>query len=299
MPETSPAALAQLIKRRLAWAVRDAFPRRRVVRVVQGVEMTLPWSHRLPDYAADGSPYGQNLVELARLLGAAADEPLVVVDVGANVGDSTLQILDATDARVVCVEADEFYLDFLQTNVGDDERCAVEAALLVPDASAPTNVSPVRKGGTTRFVEDEPAGPVDQVTPAALRKRHPWTERLRLVKSDTDGYDVALVPALATQWRDLAPVLFFEYDLRLSRIAGNDPLAVWDKLAALGYAEVAVWGHGGDALFRAPIGQLAEASARLEEPEATKLRAYWDVAVVHGDDEAGLAAIAQLVPRTL
>lgn len=260
--------------------------------------MTLPWSHRLPDYAPDGSPYGQNLVELARLL-ASKDEPLVVVDVGANVGDSTLQILDATDARIVCVEADDFYLDFLATNVGDDPRCAVEPALLVPDATAPSNVSPVRSGGTTRFVTDEPAGPVRQITPQALRGQHPWTERLRLIKSDTDGYDVALIPALAAHWSDIAPVLFFEYDLQLSRVAGNDPLAVWAELAALGYAHVAVWDNGGDPIGRASIEEMASASAQLEEPEATRRKAYWDVAVVHQDDVDGLAALVELVPNPL
>lgn len=279
--------------------MRDLFPRRRVVRVVQGVEMTLPWSHRLPDYAAGDSPYGQNLVELARLI-TPSDGPLVVIDVGANVGDSTLQILAATDARVVCVEADEFYLDFLATNVGDDERCRIEASLLTPDATATAHVSAVRTGGTTRFVADDAteAG-LPQVTPEELRRRHPWTEQLRLVKSDTDGYDVALVPALAARWQDRQPVLFFEYDLRLSRIAGHDPLAVWDDLAALGYTEVAIWGHGGDAVGRAPVSAMRAASARLDEPEMTRQRAYWDVAVVHGDDAAGLAALEQLVPEQL
>jgi len=67
-----------------------------VVREVQGVRLVLPWSHRLPDYATAGSSYGQNLVELARLLGAGP-RPLTVMDVGANVGDSVLQILNATE----------------------------------------------------------------------------------------------------------------------------------------------------------------------------------------------------------
>lgn len=292
--------LSQLTKLRiqLGWAIRDRFPARRVVRVVQGVEMTLPWSHRLPDYARGDSVYGQNLVELARRL--APDEgPLVVVDIGANVGDSTLQVMDATDARVVCVEADDFYLDFLRTNVGEDQRCVIEASLLVPDESASAHVTPVREGGTTRFVTDEPARAIARVTPAELRARYPWTEQLRLVKSDTDGYDVALVPAMAAQWQDRHPVLFFEYDQRLSRLAGNPPEEVWPALQALGYAHVAVWGYGGDPLFRMPIEQAVEASRRLDEPESARLRAYWDVAVVHAEDAAGLAAITELVATEL
>jgi FkbM family methyltransferase len=223
----------------------------------------------------------------------------VVVDVGANVGDSALQILDATDARVVCVEADEYYLDFLRINVGAEPCCRIEPALLTPDEAATARVSPVRRGGTTRFVSDEPAGELARVTPTALRARHPWTERLRLLKSDTDGYDVVLVPALARAFGDLAPVLFFEYDPRLSRLAGNEPAEVWAELQELGYAHVAVWDNGGLPLGRMPISVAAAASVVLDAPAAARVKAYWDVAVVHAEDAAGLAAVSRLVPGSL
>ena len=95
-------------------------PLRKVVRDVQGVRMVLPWSHRLPDYATHNPNYGQNLVEVARLL--AETRPLTVMDIGANVGDSALQILHAADGKVLCVEGDTAYLEFLHLNVDNDER---------------------------------------------------------------------------------------------------------------------------------------------------------------------------------
>lgn len=264
------------------------------MREIQGVRMTLPWSHRLPDYTKGDSPYGQNLVQLAQLL---TDDggPVVVIDVGANVGDSALQIAAATDAEIVCVEGDPYYLEFLQANTGDDPRFHLEAALLVADEEEGV-MRPVRAGGTTRFVVSEAAGSAPTVTASELRRRHPCTERLRLVKSDTDGYDVNLVPILARAWADRHPVLFFEYDLGLSRLAGFDPLRVWDELGALGYAHVAAWGNGGHPLWRADISEMAAASAALDAPKERYEPTYWDVAVVHADDEAGRAALTALVP---
>ena len=162
-----PETLFERVRRRASWAVRDRFPYRRVVREVQGVTLTLPWAHRLPDYARDGSTYGQNLVELASLL--KADEPLTVLDVGANVGDSALQILKATDARVLCVEADALYLEFLQLNVGDDPRVSIEPSLLDSRQDG-VALSPVRFGGTTRFAPGgSPHAP--SVTPTESRSR--------------------------------------------------------------------------------------------------------------------------------
>lgn len=266
--------------------------------------MVLPWSHRLPDYARADSAYGQNLVALASAL-ASDGEPLTVLDVGANVGDSALQIMAAVDARVLCVEADEFYLGFLDENVGSDERVSVVEALLATSSGGA--VKAVRQGGTTRFVADSDGASTGSVTPDALRAEHPDFDRLRLVKSDTDGYDVQLVPAIAQAWSDCSPVLFFEYDLRLSAAAGLDPLAVWSELDDLGYAEVAIWDNGGHPVGRAPIGHMTALSAQIDVP--LRRRAffdrtaapvlYWDVAAVHRDDTDALAALRQLVPVAL
>jgi FkbM family methyltransferase len=286
------------VRRRLGWAIRDRWPNRRVVREVQGVRLILPWSHRLPDYTKGDSPYGQNLVRLAERL--AGGGQIVVVDVGANVGDSALQIAHAADAIVVCVEGDPYYLDFLRANTAGDPRFQIEHALLVPDErSASVTMRPVRLGGTTRFVTGHTEEGAPAITAAELRQQHPCTERLRLIKSDTDGYDVALIPAMARVWQDLRPVLFFEYDPAITRTAGHDPLAVWTELANLGYRHVAVWGNGGHVLGRTSIEEIAEATQLLDGPRERYAPTYWDVAVVHADDRDGIAAIEQLVPRRL
>lgn len=280
-------------RHQVGWWVRDRFPNRKVVREVQGVRMVLPWPHRLPDYAGDG-PYGQNLVQLAAAL-AEQQAPVTVLDVGANVGDSALQILDAADARILCVEADPYFLEYLHLNVDADPRVTVVEALLTPDGRTEATTA-VRTGGTTRFAEGDADDALPTVTPERLLADHPDFADLRLIKSDTDGYDVVLVPAITEAWGDARPVLFFEYDHRLSRLAGNDPLAVWPRLESLGYREVAVWGNGGHALGRTTVGEIGARTAPLEERVGLRAQTYWDVAVVHQDDAAGLAAIEQLVP---
>jgi FkbM family methyltransferase len=288
---TSEPFLAR-ITRRLGWAVRDAWPDRAVVREVQGVRMTLPWSHRLPDYARVMPAYGQNLVRLAELL-AEGDEPLTVLDVGANVGDSTLQILAATDATVLCVEADAYFLNYLHRNVDGDPRVTVQESLLTAGASD-VPMAPVRVGGTTRFEPGTSDLTASSVSTDQLRADHPAFESLRLAKSDTDGYDVELIPAIARTWADSTPVLFFEYDHKLSRLAGNDPLAVWAELAGLGYEAVAVWDNYGRPVGHFAIADVATAAAVLDEPVDGRAQVYWDVAVVHGKDAAGLTAIQSL-----
>lgn len=288
------ATIASTARRRASWFVRDRYPFRPVTRRVQGVDLVLPWAHRLPEYAEWFPAYGQNLVQLAALLGESG--PLTMLDIGANVGDSAVQVLNGVDGAVLCVEADRAYLDFLHRNVDADDRIEVAEALLVVGEDAGTATA-VRTGGTTRFVEGGAGDAMPTVSPAALRAAHPRFEQLRLVKSDTDGYDVTLVPGVAREWAHAAPVLFFEYDPYLTRLAGNDPFAVWAELADLGYADVAIWGHRGEPIELLPVDAVR---ARAEELDAqpvarARSRSYWDVAVAHADDAAARAALARLI----
>src|ERR1700761_3190135 len=101
----------QLLAQHLSYPVRDLFANRTVVRDVQGVRLAMPWSHRLPDYARLFPSYRQNVVNLAAGLGEI-DKPLGVIDIGANIGDSAMQILAKVDARVLCVEGDPAYLPY-------------------------------------------------------------------------------------------------------------------------------------------------------------------------------------------
>ena len=162
------------------------------------------------------------------------------------------------------------------------------AGLLTTGAPTSARV-PERRSGTTRFVEGSEDGSAGTLAVAELPERYPDFRDPRLVKSDTDGYDVVLVPALASAFAASRPVLFFEYDLGLSRAAGNDPGLVWPALAALGYETVSVWDNLG-----APIGSrtVAELATQPDVGVLTGDRApYWDVAVAHRDDPAGTAAV--------
>ena len=287
VPSTRRERLITKLYLSVPW--RTALPDRTVRRRVQGVEMLLPWSHPLPDYARSRPTYGQNLIELAARLNAAGGPgtaPLQVLDVGANIGDSAKQILARTDATVLCVEGDPYWVRYLHMNVDGLPEVRVEDALLSDQEAAAGDVTAVRAGGTTRFVEgqaEDAALPVLSVS--ALRARHPEFAQLRLVKCDTDGWDPLLVPAIAEAWQDTHPVLFFEFDPTMARDVGVEkPNDVWARLADLGYGPVAVWDNGADPLGRFDIADALTHSAGLDPRPVHLGYHFWDVAVCHRDD---------------
>jgi FkbM family methyltransferase len=272
--------------------IRDRWPNRWVEREVGGVRMAMPWSHRLPDYMRLDPAYGANLLDLAE--GLSAGDEIAIIDVGANIGDSTLLLLDRVPGRVLAVEPDEVFLPFLRHNVVDNPAVVIEPSVLTVEERSDT-FETARVGGTATLRQSSDGTGLPTITVSELRRRHPDFSEARLVKSDTDGYDVVLVPAIASAWAESKPVLFFEYDHRASEAVGSDPMAVWDALASQGYAECAVWDNGGHPLFRA---SLEETRARAERDRPGSTGTFWDVAAVHASDVAAVAVIDRLVPES-
>lgn len=269
---------------------------------MQGVDLYMPWSHLLPDYARSRSWYGQNLVRLAGALerrGQRSDGPLEVMDIGANIGDSAAQIMTATNARVLCVEGDPYWAAYLARNLADQPNAVIEEALLVAAHEVATSLAPVRAHGTTQFALcEDTVGRLRTVSAADLRRAHPEFSHLRLVKSDTDGFDPVIVPDVAQAWSDVAPVLFFEFDPVLARaVHHRDPNDVWESLAALGYSRLCVWDNTGDPLGQLPIDRAAAEASRLTPRPIHLGYDFWDVAACRGDDTAALAAFDDLVPE--
>lgn len=296
-PRTAVGRLAARTRVSMRERLRRHFGKVVVTREVLGAKLTMPWSHRLPDYVTAFPGYGRNLVDLAAEL--HADAPLTVVDIGANIGDSALQILARVEARVLCVDGDPYWLPFLRRNTDAEPRITIEEALVVAEVGVAT-LAPVRQQGTTRFVTSTAEIGATQITANQLRERHPEFADARLIKSDIDGHDCRVVPLLAHAWQDASAVLFFEYDPGLTRRVGDDhPERVWDELEALGYVHAAAWTNFGAPVGSGSLAALRAAAAVLDAPADDHPFDYWDVALAKAGDDAAAQAFQRLAPESL
>lgn len=292
-------ARRQIVPRARVAALR-LLPNTPVRRTVQGVQMVLPRRHVLPLMATDTTVYGRNLVALARSLGRAGN--LCVLDVGANVGDSTLQILDATPAHVVCVEPDPEWLRYLHLNVDGRDDVSIEPSILLgPGVEANVTIVHEDDGSSRLERTDDDAAHLAAITTDELVERHPQLRNVRLVKTDTDGYDVMLVPALAQSLRGSYPVIFFEFDPVQTRVAMPElePSSVFTELLRAGYERAVLWNNGGHFIGEHEVSELAELSAIFDRttPQERGFH-FWDIAVAHADDTAGLRALHDAVAAT-
>lgn len=288
MPVLTPRRLA----RRAMVAVNSWMPDKPVRRVIRDVEMVMPRRHLLHYLATPPSPYGLNLIRLAEEL-ARREGKLTLLDVGANIGDSALTVLDKVPGRAVCVEPDPEWLVYLHRNTDHRDDIAVEDSALLPPSKSMGFTIVHEELGSSRLVPTVAGSGPPTISTDELLTRHTELADVRLIKSDTDGYDVMLVPALARTFSPSRPVIFFEFELVTTGLATPElaPESVWEQLIELGYEDAVLWTNVGDLIGPARVESLINRTGELRRQVEAGSSAFWDVAVAHRDDTVGLQVL--------
>ena len=179
---------------------------------IGGQPVVLPPAHQLPFYQRRDPTYDSYADTLVRRI-ASISGHVHVVDLGANVGDTAVGVLEAhPGVSVTCVEGDVGFLTYLHTNTsGYGDRVQVVEGFVGPVGNRRHYR---RAGGTGGFqggtAQDQ--APVEEwIRPAELLASVP-RDRTLVWKSDIDGFDIHV---LAEHWERISSacdVLWFEYD---------------------------------------------------------------------------------------
>ena len=254
---------------------------------IGGVAILLPPGHKLPSYQRTHKLYDRFLPVLAKELSSGQG---VIVDVGANVGDTTVAVAQACDNRIVAIEGDSVFYDYLIENarragLSPDRVTLVRAVIgtgsvsgaLVSDGST----AGLRESSTiTRFES------LDQ-TLASLPVAH---QDVILLKVDADGYDWDVLASADQTLERSEPLLFWENEL-----PEDDPMeryeALYRRLTLRGYDQVWVFDNFGNLMLsEASFDTLAELAKYVSTQDAgrsTRTIHYLDV----------LAATARRLPE--
>jgi FkbM family methyltransferase len=181
------------------------------------------------------------------------DEPLVVAEVGSNIGASLAQMISVRpEARYVCFEPAERFRDVLVKNVNENnwENVTVEESLVGSSAETVrlfTNTSTAsvakRHYGEHVFLD---ASTRQVIT---LDDYFSDVERLDLIKTDTDGFDFDVLLGASAVLSRFAPALYFEFAPFLARNVGRDGTDILAYLGNLRYRRFLVFAQAGDLLL--------------------------------------------------
>jgi FkbM family methyltransferase len=164
-----------------------------------------------------------------------------IVDVGANIGTSTIPFARATDCKVIAIEPMPEPFVLLTRNVADNglgERVTcVRSAIVNGPARLVRVVCPIGNGGGAEVVlpggapsfagkvavRGEAEAPGVGLT-AILEQQGVAPERIAFVWSDTQGCEIDVIESGRALWAAGAP-LFVEFDPSVCGAAGLGPLA--------------------------------------------------------------------------
>jgi FkbM family methyltransferase len=214
-------------------------------KIIHGVKMTLPPGHYLDHTVRYHPHYNTALPEFLNFLRLRLGQSakLLIVDVGANVGDSALLIaakLGSDNVQFICLEGDDQYLPYLRKNT---EQLNVEIIHTI--------VGPISKVEQLAFQSSENRG-TSSIVPGSgakavvalddvLAGRHP-----DLIKIDTDGYDLHVLRGSARCLRDTGPHLFVEYSpYHLQKYGKEKPTSLLSFARDMGYCTTVVYDNTG------------------------------------------------------
>jgi FkbM family methyltransferase len=204
---------------------------------VAGLPLVLPPEHDLPFYQRRDPTYDAYAEQLVAGL-AAGVERMLVVDVGANVGDTAVACLGAApNVDVVAVEGSSVFASYLRRNTeAYGDRCRVVEAFLGP-VTGVTDRGYIATGASTgRFASNAETGQAvdDFVSPEELLDLAGDGYDEVTWKSDIDGLDIHM---LVQHWKVIdgrCDTLWFEFDPASTLGDRDDPARLVELLAASG-----------------------------------------------------------------
>ena len=270
----------------------------------------LPPDHLLPELLRAYPLYDRFLPHLAKYMEAGD----VVIDVGANCGDTLAGMSSANPAlSFLCVEPDATFYSYLRRNA--QRIMAAHPGMYVRSVQGLVGTQPTPSmlhgdGGTkTARPIGDARGPasargvvhrsvrLDETVFGQSALAH---ERIRLLKSDVDGYDYDVIDSAGALLDNEKLIVFFEC------YAGNDEqragyLDLFVQLAARGYRHFTFFDNAGNFLRHATTVDAAHAQLRdvWREPAPGTARTtfYLDVLACRDTDTALIERAVAEFPR--
>lgn len=223
-------------------------------RQIQGVDMLLPYSHQLPNYASQYPFYETAFPAFAKFLADELRRKILVVDVGANVGDTAKMLAAAVGVdrlTCICIEADGAYIPLLEENTRGMAVTIVNAAAGAHAGERNLSVVPTGKGSSVILAQD------DKLTLICLddllEDKTP-----DIIKTDTDGFEIEVLSGAKKTLAKTSAHMFVEFSPgHLRGIGKANPADLFSLLGEAGYTTCLAYDNEGYPIAVTELGDRA------------------------------------------
>lgn len=169
-------------------------------------EIEIPPNYALPNYQKHIKLYDRFLPVLAKHLSSHK----LIIDVGANIGDTAIAILQQCENPIICIEPSEVFFPYLEENIKNltptDLKRMKTINKFVGTGLLSGELNHSFWGtATVNVVEDH-----NEITHIGLDILIADSSDVILLKVDTDGFDFDVIKSAKKILADSEPILFWE-----------------------------------------------------------------------------------------
>ncbi len=247
-----------------------------------GQKMICTFGHQLPFYQIGYPLYDRQLSKLCHYLHNEQKRPINIIDVGANVGDTVLNI-GLKDAFYLCIEGNDSFAKLIKHNLKHRYKYSLETCYLT-DNPTDKNYRPEITNGTNRLVLSDnnscEGGIFTQTLDQLIDEKYKDCI-FNLIKIDTDGFDFKVIRGASHSLKQWKPLLFFEWDKAYCKEQGEDPLSIFPILEELGYLDCILFDNFGNPFDFVQTLDITKLSYYIENTIGDGLPYYYDVLAIN------------------
>lgn len=176
-----------------------------------GQELLLPHTHRLPLLQKLYPSYDTYYAPIFKKIDESYPGSMLI-DIGANVGDTSIGVIKcAPSLRILAVEGNDLFIDFLRRNIQPfEDRISVIPKFV--SCQSVGSISYEHDGSTGGFIQAESMSETDYNTVGVHELLDFHDSDLIIWKSDTDGLDVPIVMENFELLNERAGIWWLELD---------------------------------------------------------------------------------------
>lgn len=240
--------------------------------------------HQIEEILTRHKYYSQNLPRIARYI----QEKYVnfeIIDIGANIGD-TIALLRSfgINQQIYAIEGADNYFQILNKNLKSFQNVEPIKALL-GEKTCLEKLSVEAVNGTAKLTATHETE-VAVIKLDDLLRRYK-TSNLKLLKIDTDGFDLKIMRGGFQTISTNKPIIFFEYDALYLDAQGEDGKQIFSQLAELGYHRILYYDNYGKFLISLTVSDwnlISQLYSYMKKGEGAFY--YYDICIFHKEDDA-------------
>lgn len=245
---------------------------------INGQPCDMPFSFSGVYFSEKNADYDRQLGRICDYVKKQLGRPINIIDVGANIGDTVLNIGDKEN-KYLLVEGEESYNMYIQKNLAGYDYILEQVFCAESDDDG-NNKSVVKDHGTAMIVDDENGTDLKVKTMDTIVDDCNFSPDV--FKIDTDGFDFKVMRGAGRMMNNTKPVIFFEWTLEELLEVGEDPAGIFPYLNEHGYEDLIIFDNYGTLMCKASSSNQ-ELLANLIDYTRTNNIHYYDVCAVHKD----------------